>query len=182
MGVGNSGIEEPPGEAWPPPPTLSWDGIVGHSLIHIVDAASIGIVVLDRCGDGYRHHLARRIPTIDGRFLRWRVERREEVHWLTIIKGIGREASDLSMRGLTALKIFSLTHQILREFFSIGADSAEGVSGMGQSHAEERKGRIEIVHDDQVMEAVVGRHELLYHLRGSPERLFPSSSSVDGEA
>ena len=71
MGVGDGGIEEPPGEAWPPPPILPWDGIVGHSLIHIVDSASMGIVVLDRGRDGDRLDLPRRVPTIDGRFQQW---------------------------------------------------------------------------------------------------------------
>ena len=74
MGVGNGEINEPPRQAWPPSPVLPCDGIIGHSLIHIVDSTSICVVVVDSRRDGYRLDFPRRVPTIDGRFLRWWVE------------------------------------------------------------------------------------------------------------
>ena len=38
MGVGDGGIDEPPSSAWPTPPTLPCNGIIGHSLIDVVDS------------------------------------------------------------------------------------------------------------------------------------------------
>ena len=74
LGVGEGGIDEPPGQTWLSPPALPCDGIIGHSLIHVVDSTSIGIIVLDgsRYGDGL--DCPKGVTTINGRFLRWWVE------------------------------------------------------------------------------------------------------------
>ena len=59
MCIADGGIDQPPGETWPSPPTLSWEGIVRHSLIHVVDSAPVGVIVLHRGGDGDRLDLLR---------------------------------------------------------------------------------------------------------------------------